>query len=91
MTLKRIVGIFGAVLLVTAWSVVGIGLLVEVDRQLWTYLIIAAAIATEVFIWCMAAMLGLTIFEARRKIWRSITGLGRTNSSPPRRNSGAGG
>lgn len=81
MTHKRIVGILGAVLLVAAWAAVGVGLLLQVDRQLWTYLIIAAAIATEVFIWCMALMLGLTIFEARRKIWRSLTGIGRDRSA----------
>ena len=73
MKLKHLIGVAGATAFLVAWSVVAAALAIGVDKMTWTILVTIAAFATEAFIWCLAAMLGLSVFDARRKIWRWMT------------------
>lgn len=65
-----------AVVAVCAWVSLAIGLSMDVERQTRIILAVVAAFATEALFWSTAASLGVTVFEARRRIWRRITGRG---------------
>ena len=61
---------------VAAWVALGVGLYLDVSRQTRIILAVVAAVATEALFWSVAATLGLSVFEARKRIWRKITGRG---------------
>ena len=68
-------------LLVACWAIVamvwiamGVGLALGMDGGLRIALVTAAAIALEAGFWITAAILGVSVFESRRAIWRYITG-----------------
>ena len=61
---------------VAAWIALGVGLYMDVSRQTRIILAVVAAVATEALFWSVAATLGLSVFEARKRIWRKITGRG---------------
>lgn len=73
MKLKHLIGLAGATVFLLAWLAVGAGFLLGVDRTTWTILVVIAAFASEALVWCIAAFLGLSVFEARRAIWRFLT------------------
>ena len=72
MKLKHLIGLAGGAAFLAAWVAVAIGYLLQVGPATWTLLVVIAAFASEALIWCLAAMLGLTVFEARRAIWRRL-------------------
>lgn len=39
----------------------------------WTMAVAVVAVATEIAFWATAAMLGLSVWEGRKAIWRFIT------------------
>lgn len=59
-----------------AWVSLGVGLYLDVERSTRLILAVVAAVATEVLFWTCAAALGVSVFEARKRIWRRITGRG---------------
>lgn len=59
-----------------AWAAVGIGYWMDVSRGTWVILVVVAALATEGLFWALAAALGLSVLDARKRIWRWITGRG---------------
>lgn len=61
---------------VAAWIALGAGLYMDVSRQTRIILAVVAAVATEALFWSIAATLGLSVLEARKRIWRKITGRG---------------
>lgn len=61
---------------VAAWVALGVGLWLDVSRQTRIILAVVAALATEALFWSVAATLGLSVLEARKRIWRRITGRG---------------
>lgn len=63
-----------AVAAVSAWIALGVGLWMDATRGTIFVLAIVAALATEALFWTCAAALGVTVFEARRRIWARITG-----------------
>ena len=63
-----------------AWIALGVGLYLDVSRQTRLILVVAAAVATEALFWSVAATLGLSVLEARKRIWRKITGRGRAEA-----------
>lgn len=67
-------------LAVCGWVAFGIGLYLDVDRGLRLGLALVAAVATEALFWTVAALLGVSVVEARKRIWHRITGRG---SVPP--------
>ena len=76
MTLAVIVGVAA----VAAWAAFGIGLYMDVSRETRIILAVVAALAPEALFWSIAAALGLSVLEARKRIWRKITGRGRAEA-----------
>lgn len=65
---------------VGAWVALGVGFYLDVSRQTRIILALIAAVATEALFWSVAATLGLSVLEARKRIWRKITGRGRAEA-----------
>ena len=63
----------GAVLCLTCWIALGLGIAMEVSRGTLFVLATLAAVATESLFWLAAAVLGVTVFQARRKIWNWLS------------------
>jgi len=61
---------------VCGWISLGAGLYLDVPRGTRLILAVVAAVATEATFWISAAALGVSVFEARKRIWRRITGRG---------------
>jgi hypothetical protein len=61
---------------VCGWIALGVGLYLDVERSTRLILAVVAAVATEALFWTCAAALGVSVFEARKRIWRRITGRG---------------
>jgi fructose-specific phosphotransferase system IIC component len=59
---------------VGAWISLGIGLYLDVDKGARLTLVLVAAVCTEALFWTVAALLGVSVVEARKRIWRKITG-----------------
>ena len=59
---------------IAAWAALGIGLCLGVERGTRLILAIVAAVTTEALFWTVAALLGVSVVEARKRIWRKITG-----------------
>lgn len=59
-----------------AWTALGVGFWIELERGTLMVLALVTALATEALFWSAAAALGVTVFEARRRIWRRLTGGG---------------
>ncbi|MEH6663486.1 MAG: hypothetical protein V7678_01435 [Brevundimonas sp.] len=74
--LSAVVGIAA----VAAWLALGAGLYLDVSRETRLILVVVAAVATEALFWSIAATLGLSVLEARKRIWRKITGRGRAEA-----------
>lgn len=68
---------------ICAWIGLGIGLYLDVDRGARITLAIVAAVTTEALFWTTAALLGVSVVEARKRIWRKITGRGTPEAAPP--------
>ena len=76
---KGFLKLLALLLLVAAfctWIALGIGLYLDVGRGTRLTLAIIAAVATESLFWVVAALLGVSVVETRRRIWRRITGRG---------------
>jgi fructose-specific phosphotransferase system IIC component len=71
-TLAALVGVCA----VCGWIALGVGLYLDVERGTRFILAIVAAVSTELLFWISAAALGVSVFEARKRIWRKITGRG---------------
>lgn len=69
-TLAVLVGVAAAM----AWIGLGLGLYFDVERSTRLILVVVAAVTTEVLFWTVAAALGVSVFEARQRLWRRITG-----------------
>lgn len=73
MKLKNLIGLTGATVFVAAWSGVAVGYALHVSVVTWTVLVTIAAFASEGLVWCLAAMLGLGVLEARRSIFDFVS------------------
>lgn len=71
--LKLLAGLLSVAAL-ASWISLGVGLYLGMGGGVRLTLAIAAAVTTEALFWCIAALLGLTVVEARRSIWRKLTG-----------------
>jgi hypothetical protein len=69
MKLKHIVGIVGLTAFLAAWIAVAVAYAIHVDKTTWVTLVVIAAFASEGLFWCVAFMLGVSIVEARIRIW----------------------
>ncbi|PLR28756.1 hypothetical protein SGCZBJ_00975 [Caulobacter zeae] len=64
-----------AIFAFAAWIALGVVLYADVGRDLRLAAALAAAISTEALFWSVAALLGVSVLEARKAIWRRITGF----------------
>ena len=58
-----------AAVLILAWGGLLAGFVIGVSKTAWIVLVTAAAIATEVSFWVVAAILGISVVQARGRIW----------------------
>ena len=65
--------------LALVWSIVALGVLALVgfyftgpDREAWFIAVTALALSAEVAFWVTAGLLGITVFESRKKIFRFL-------------------
>ena len=61
-----------AAICVASWIALAAGLLLGVGFTPRLVLATAAALSTEGLMWLVAAVLGLRLFEARRKVWQRV-------------------
>lgn len=59
---------------VCSWIALAVGLYLDVGRGARVTLAILAALGTEALFWVTAALLGVSVVEARKRIWWRITG-----------------
>jgi hypothetical protein len=52
-----------------SWAAVCMGFFVRFTLRVWTGIVTAAAVSTEVLFWALAAALGATVIQARRRLW----------------------
>lgn len=69
---KKLVLAVTAGVVVLAWVALGAGLILQVDKPVHITLVLVTALATEVGFWITAAVLGIAVFEARRRVWQFI-------------------
>jgi len=70
---RRGVLVGGAAICLGCWIALGIGIAMEVSKGTLFVLAMLAAVATEGLFWLAAAVLGVTVFQARRRIWNVLT------------------
>ena len=63
--------LLGAVasLCLASWAAVCVGFFVRFSLRVWTAIVTTAAVSTEVLFWALAAALGMTVIQARRRLW----------------------
>lgn len=66
---KRWLLLVGGVLCLISWVALGLGLFMDAPRNTLLLLATFAALATEGLFWVAAAVLGITVFQARQRIW----------------------
>ena len=69
MTWRRLALYAVALVLVLAWGGLLAGFVIGVSKTAWLVLVTAAAVATEVSFWVVAAILGISVVQARGRIW----------------------
>jgi hypothetical protein len=55
-----------------SWAAVCMGFFVRFTLPVWTGIVTAAAVSTEILFWALAAALGVTVIQARRRLWARI-------------------
>ena len=53
----------------TSWTAVCVGFFVKFTLGAWTGIVTMAAVTTEVLFWALAAAFGVTVIQARRRLW----------------------
>jgi hypothetical protein len=61
-----------ALALVLAWGGLVAGFAIGVSKTVWLVLVTIAAVATEVSFWVVAAILGISVVQARGRIWAGL-------------------
>jgi regulator of protease activity HflC (stomatin/prohibitin superfamily) len=70
---RRWVLIVGGLVCLASWIALGLGIVMEVSRGTLFVLATLAAVATEGLFWLAAAVLGVTVFQARRRVWNWVS------------------
>lgn len=70
---RRWLLIAGGAVCLACWIALGLGIAMEVSRGTLFVLATLAAVATEGLFWLAAAVLGVTVFQARRRIWNWLS------------------
>jgi hypothetical protein len=70
---KSVIALITLVVVVAAWvGLVVFYLLVKPSIAQWTVAVTAVALLTEGAMWVGAALIGATVLQKRREIWRAI-------------------
>ncbi|PWE18855.1 hypothetical protein DDZ18_04500 [Marinicauda salina] len=72
--LRGFVGVFAAAVVFLAWAGVAAVWAADMPTAIFTAAVVVAAFATEGAIWVAAVVLGWSLFENRRALWRRLTG-----------------
>ncbi len=67
--LKRWLLLGASTLCLISWLALGLGLVMDASRSMLLLLAAFAGLATEGLFWLAAAILGVTVFQAKRRIW----------------------
>lgn len=70
---KWILPALAAAVSLTAWIVFGVGVALDWDKPLMIGIALVGAFGLEATMWTTAAALGITVFQARKSIWRWMT------------------
>lgn len=62
----------GALVCLLSWLALGIGLTLDVDFTARLVLVTVVAVATKALIWLAAGAFGISVFEARKSIGRTL-------------------
>ncbi len=71
---KWILPIAAGAVSLTAWIVFAVGLAADWEVPRMMVIATVGALGLEAAVWTTAAALGVTAFQARREIWRRLTG-----------------
>jgi hypothetical protein len=52
-----------------SWAAVCAGFFVRFTLRVWTGIVTVAAVSTEILFWSLAAALGVTVIQARHRLW----------------------
>jgi hypothetical protein len=52
-----------------SWLAVCIGLAVRLSLPIWTGIVTVAALSSEILFWTVAGALGVTVIQARHRLW----------------------
>lgn len=74
---KWIPAVLAAAVSLTAWGVFAVGLVVDWPKPAMVVIAVIGAFGLEATMWTTAAALGITVFQARRKIWDLVAGQSR--------------
>lgn len=66
----------GGLTCLACWIALGLGIVMEVSRGILLVLATLAALTTEGLFWLAAAVLGMTVIQARRRIWARLSRRG---------------
>ena len=67
--IRRWLLVGGGLICLACWIALGVGIAMDVSRATLLVLATLTAVATEGLFWLAAAVLGVTVFQARRRIW----------------------
>jgi hypothetical protein len=73
MRLKPLILTAAGLSVVAAWTAVAVSYFLGAKIVAWTIVVTIAALTTEAAFWVAAAVLGVTVIQARHEIWRWLT------------------
>lgn len=74
---KWILPILAAAVSAMAWIVFAVGVFAGWSKATMVGIAVVGALGLEALMWTTAAALGITVFQARRRIWAMVTGSNR--------------
>ena len=72
--LRGFVDVFAAAAVFLAWAGAAAAWAADLPAAIFTAAVVVAAFATEGAIWVAAIVLGWSLFDNRRALWRRLTG-----------------
>lgn len=73
MGLKKLILSLTAIIVLAAWLSMAAAIVIKPDQALFITIVTATAVLTELAIWVTAGVLGVAVFQARRKVWDFLT------------------
>jgi hypothetical protein len=65
---------FGVAVVIAAWGSVAIAFFAEAPQAVFIAMTVAAAVASEGIFWLGVVLLGWSVVERRKALWRWVTG-----------------